>query len=221
MPAYDTSINLDAAHTRLRAVLPQLADVLAELRVFSKAIEQTLLTPEARLDPRSFIEDWYSIEYQLLLSGPKEDVSDGDFIHKIDDLGEAFRLAALIYTKEILREFLLSTIGSGILISKLKNSLENVLTTEVTPTSSSLLLWLLFMGGLASLQNSLDQTFFVTHLVRLRRELELYEWEDVKERLGHVLWIGRVLDKPGEDFWEEVRLAWRYSVNKASFEALL
>ena len=209
MPAYDTSINLNAAHTRLRAVLPQLADVLVEFRVFSKAIEQTLLTPKARLDPRSFIEDWYSIEYQLLLSGPKEDLSDSDFIHENDNLGEAFRLAALIYLKEILREFLLSTIGSRIIVSKLKTSLESVLTKEVTPTSSSLLLWLLFMGGLASLQNCLAHTYFITHLVRLRRELELYEWEDVKERLEHVLWIGRVLDKSGEDLWEEVRLAWR------------
>ena len=209
MPAYDTSIDLIAAHTRLRAVLPQQADVLAEFRVFSKEIEQTLLTPEARLDPKSFIEDWYSIEYQLLLSGPKEDISDGDLIHENDDLGEAFRLAALIYMKEILREFIYSTIGSRILVSKLKTSLDNVLKAEVTPTSSSFFLWLLFMGGVASLQNCLDHTFFITHLVRLRRELELYEWEDVKERLEHVLWIGMVLDKAGEDLWEEVGLAWR------------
>ena len=209
MPAYDTSTTLIAAHTGLRAVLPQLADVFAEFRVFSKAVEQTLLTPEARLDPTSFIEDWYSIEYQLLLSGPKEDVSDGDLIHANDDLGEALRLAALIYMKEILREFLLSTIGSRILVYKLKASLGSVLVTEITPTSSSLILWLLFMGGVASLQNYLDHKFFIAHLVRLRRELELYEWEDVKERLEHVLWIGSVLDKAGEGLWEEVRLAWR------------
>ena len=170
-------------------------------------MEQTLLTPEARMDPTSFIEDWYSIEYQLLLSGPKEDASDGDFIHANDDLGEAFRLAALIYMKEILREFLLSTIGSRILVSKLKVSLDSVLESVVTPTSSSLILWLLFMGGVASVQHCLDHTFFIAHLVRLRRELELYEWEDVKERLEHVLWIGRVLDNAGEDLWEEVRLA--------------
>lgn len=209
MPAYDTSIDLNAAHTRLRAVLPQLADVWAEFRVFSKAVEQTLLTPEARLDPKRFIEDWYSIAYQLLLSGSKEVVSDSDFTHENEELGETFRLAALIYMKAILREFLPSTIGSRILISKLKKSLENVLRTEVTPDSSSLLLWPLFMGGLASLQNCLDDTFFITHLVRLRRKLELYEWEDVKERLEHVLWIGRVLDRSGEDLWEEIRLAWR------------
>ena len=209
MPAYHTSTNLNAAHTKLRALLPQLADVLAEFCVFSKAVEQTLLTPEARLHPKSFIEDWFSIEYQLLLSGPMEDISDGDFYHESDDLGEAFRLAALIYMKEILREFLLSTIGSRILVSKLKTSLDKILTTKLTPTSSSLFLWLLFVGGVASFQNCLDHTFFITHLVRLRRELELYEWEDVKERLEHVLWIGRLLDKAGEDLWEEVRLAWR------------
>lgn len=209
MPACDRLPDTNAAPTKLRAVLPKFADLLAEFRVFSKAVERTLLTPEARLDPKKFIEDWYSIEYQLLLSGPKEDVSDGDFIREDNDLGEAFRLAALIYMKELLRKFLFSTIGSRILVSKLKTSLGNVLTTEVTPASSSLLLWLLFIGGAASLENRLDHTFFIAHLVRLRRELELYEWEDVKERLEHVLWIGKMLDKHGEDLWEEVRLAWR------------
>lgn len=143
-----------------------------------------------------------------MLNGEQfEDISDGGFIHEKNALREAFRLGAIIYTKEILQEFTFSAIGSGILVSKLKNSLEPVLASEVTPTSSSLLLWLLLMGGVASTtDNSIDHTFFVAHLVTLRREPWLDEWEDVKERLEDVLWIGKVLDGAGKSLWEEVRL---------------
>lgn len=207
LPGYDTSANPPTAHTRLHVLLPQLVNVLAQLREFSETIEQTLLTPEARLDPKEFIEAWYSIQYQLLNGEQFEDISDGGFIHEKNALREAFRLGAIIYTKEILQEFTFSAIGSGILVSKLKNSLEPVLASEVTPTSSSLLLWLLLMGGVASTtDNSIDHTFFVAHLVTLRREPWLDEWEDVKERLEDVLWIGKMLDGAGKSLWEEVRL---------------
>lgn len=143
-----------------------------------------------------------------MLNGEQfEDISDGGFIHEKNALRGAFRLGAIIYTKEILQEFTFSAIGSGILVSKLRTSLEPVLASDVTPTSSLLLLWLLLMGGVASTtNNSIDHTFFVAHLVTLRREPWLDEWEDVKERLEDVLWIGKVLDGAGKSLWEEVRL---------------
>lgn len=199
-------LNPPTAHTRLQTLLPQFVNVLAELREFSVIIEQTLLTPEARLDPKELIEAWFSIQYQLLSGEQLEDVSDGGLIHDNDALREAFRLGAIIYLKEILQEFTFSAIGSGILVSKLRTSLEPVLASEVRPTSSSLLLWLLLMGGVASTNNSIDRTFFVAHLVTLRRRPWLDEWEDVKVRLEDVLWIGKVLDGAGKSLWEEVQL---------------
>lgn len=62
------------------------------------------------------------------------------------------------------------------------------------------------MGGVASVKNSTDRTFFVAHLVKLRRESRFEEWADVKERLENVLWIGTLLDIAGTDLWEEVEL---------------
>ena len=106
--------------------------------------------------------------------------------------------------KKIMQEFTRWATSSELLVSKLKNSLGLILTSEVTPVSSSLLLWLLFMGGVASIKNSMDRTSFVTHLVRLRRDLGIDEWEDVRERLENVLWTGKKLDKAGKALWEEV-----------------
>ena len=209
LPPHDTPLNQTCVHTRLRALLPQLADVLTEVGDFSKTIEQTLLMPETRLDPKVFIEAWYSIQYQLLSSELVEDVPDGAHIPYNKALGESFRLGAIIYMKEILREFTFSASGSRGLVSKLKISLGTVLTSEFAPSLSSLLLWLLFMGGMASVENNMNHIFFTAHLVRLRQELGIYEWEDVRDRLESVLWIGRALDKAGKDLWEKVGLAWR------------
>ena len=138
----------------------------------------------------------------------EEDLSDAP-IKGNDELGEAFLLGAIIYTKEIIRELTSSATGSCIIVSKLKTSLNLVNTSQTVPSSSSLLLWLLVMGGLASVDNNMNRTLFVAHLVRLRRKFDFDEWEDVKERLGRVLWVGKVLDKAGNLLWDEVDLAGR------------
>ena len=203
--AYDFFPDSPTSHAPLRALLPQYVNVLTELCEFSGVIEQTLLTPEARLAPKELIEASFSIQYQLLSSAPLEDLSDGTIVYENDELGEAFRLGAIIYMKEILQEFTSSTTGSRILVSKLRKSLRLVFTNGITPVSSSLFLWLLFMGGVASIKNGMDRTLFVTHLVRLCYDLGIHEWGEVKERLENVLWIGKVLDKTGKALWEETQ----------------
>ena len=203
--AHDISLDPPTSHAPLRALLPQYVNVLTELCDFSGVIEQTLLTPEARLGPKEFIEASFSIQYQLLSNAPLEDLSDGTFVYENNELGEAFRLGAIIYMKEILQEFTSSTTGSRILVSKLRKSLSLVFTNGITPVSSSLFLWLLFLGGVASIKNGMDRTLFVTHLVRLCYGLGIHEWGEVKERLENVLWIGKVLDKTGKALWEETQ----------------
>lgn len=209
LPAHNTLLERFKDQIALSTRFIRTTIVLTDLRHFSGAIEQTILTPEARLDPKDFIEACYSIQYELLSSGPAEDVTDGDFAYDNDELGNAFRLGAIIYMKEILREFTFSATGSRILVSKLRTSLSIALLSEASSTSLALLLWVLFMGGVASIKNGLDKKLFVTHLVRLCIDLEIDEWKDVKERLESILWIGKVLDKAGKALWEEIQLTAR------------
>ena len=61
------------------------------------------------------------------------------------------------------------------------------------------------MAGVRSIKNSVNRVYFSTHLVQLRRSLGFDEWEDVREQLVRVLWIGAVLDRAGKALWEEVR----------------
>ena len=206
LPAYDTLLDSPTAHMELRALLPQFADVLTELRDFSRVREQSLLMRDAGLAPTEFVEACYSIQYQLLTTSPVEDVSDEGLTRGDIELGEAFRLGAIIYMKEILPEFIFSAIGSVILISKLTAFLNRVLASEAAPGSMSLHVWLLVVGGVASVKNGVDRTIFLAHLARLRRQLGLDGWDDVKGRLESVLWIGKLLDEAGKGVWEEAEL---------------
>lgn len=165
-------------------------------------VEHRGLTSEGRLEPRDFVETSYSIQYQLLSSGSVQDLTDGSLINDNDEPAEAFRLAAIVYMKAILRDFTVSATGCRILVSKLKTTLSLVSVSEIAP---SLLLWILFMGGVASAEDSSYRSYFNAHLVKLQHGLCLKEWGDVKKRLQDVLWVGKVFDEPGSALWEEVR----------------
>lgn len=157
------------------ALLPQFTGVFTELRDFSRVVEQSLLTRNARPDPKEFIEAFYFIHYQLLSNGPVDRVSNGSLFNGNDDVQETFRLGAIIYTK-------------GIPMSKFKTFLGLIIIThEADLTSSSLLSWLLLVGGVASAKNNMDRTLSIAYIVRLRRVLVVDEWEVAKERLEGVL----------------------------------
>ena len=204
-PAFDTFLDSSTAPMDLQIILPRFTDVLKRLRDFSRIIEQTLLKPDSKLDPKELVEACFSLQYQLLSSAfvVEEDLGGG-LSKGNDELGESFLLGAIIYMKEILRETTRSATDSSRIVSKLKTSLNLVNTSQTAPSSSSLLLWLLVMGGLASVKDSMDRTLFVTHLVRLRRKFDFNGWQDVKAGLERVLWIGKVLDEAGSLLWEEV-----------------
>ena len=59
---------------------------------------------------------------------------------------------------------------------------------------------------MASIKNSIDHVFFVAHSARLRGEVDLDAWDDVKDGLVNVLWSGSILDRAGKCLWEEVCL---------------
>ena len=185
--------------------MPQSANILNELRDFCRAIEQTLPTATSGPTPKDILEAWCSIQYQLLSSLPTEQgVTDNNLATENDELQEAFRLGATIYMKEMLHNFTFSATGSRILVSKLASCLHLIIPTGSILPSSSLILWLLFMGSIASVKNSKDRKFFLTHLAKLQRGCGIRRWEDVKYRLESVLWVGSILDKAGSEVWEEV-----------------
>jgi len=168
---------------------------------FSTMVERTL-TQRKQLDPTVFIEACYSIQHQLLSRTSVEAGADAFFDAYEARLEEAFRLGGLIFMKEMLQEFAFAVTGTKILVTKLKTSLGLILDDG---SASHALLWLLFMGGLSAKQ-SLDRTWFISHLARLGNELDVLTWEEVRGLLEGVIWVGKILDGTGEKLWGEVEV---------------
>lgn len=99
---------------------PKLVTILAELHKFSQAIAFAL-TESTPLDPIAFVDDSYLIRHGLLSFSTVSLTS-----WKQRHTAEALRLGALIYVKDLLREFPRSVIGMNILVQKLKDSLDPI-----------------------------------------------------------------------------------------------
>lgn len=94
------------------------------------------------------------------------------------------------------------------LIQEYKASLSVVLDSIADP---SILMWPLFMGGLAS-RNSPNRTWFVSQLVIIIDTLGIDVWEGLKEELDKVVWFARTLDVGGESLWQEIEIKRKMSV---------
>jgi hypothetical protein len=170
----------------------RLVSALRELVHFTQALNYAMDKREVMFHPRAFDEDIIVLQRQLLLHDEKE-----------KKMEQACRLGALVYIKSIMREYPLCAVTSKVLVAKLKSSLDGMAYYR-NPTVAPLLLWLFFMGGMASHGTS-DRAWYVAHLVRLTLVVgELPTWEGVKGCLKKILWVDGIHERPCRMLWDEV-----------------
>ena len=174
---------------------PGLSTVLEKLYRFSKAVEFAL-TSSAPLSPQAFVEDSYSIRHGLL-SFSSSASSSAQERH----IQEGLRLGALIYMKDLLREFPRSVVGMEVLIERLKKQLE--LVSQIQGLAP-LLCWLFFIGGMYSVGT--DRVWFVAHLVKIKSIMGLDDWHSARRQLEDLFWIEKIHDASGQTLWEEVEI---------------
>jgi hypothetical protein len=109
-------------------------------------------------------------------------------------------MGALIYMKEVFREFPFSAIGSRNLVRRLKESLTLI---SDWARSAPLSMWLFFMGGISAAGKP-DRAWFVAHLVKVATALKVQSWSDVKQMLEKMLWIKKIHEQACKVLWEEV-----------------
>lgn len=175
----------------------QLSSTLLSLSNFTTAVQYyTSLSNHpisARIDPRSFDEDLLSITRDLLEIPPLSVVE------------EPLQISALIFAKSIGRGLPFASAGSQLLPKRLKQALSLLIAGGVVPFSKSVLLWLCFMGGVASRVGSCEETWFVDQLVGMTDELlQLQQWEGTKYVLKEILFVDVVHDEPCRKLWEQV-----------------
>ena len=105
--------------------------------------------------------------------------------------------------KTLTREKPFSPSSSKVVIPKLKSLLARVVKE---PKAAPLLLWLYFMGGIAS-QGLAARSWFVNKLLEfVLLPGELLTWTSVKKALKKVLWIELIHEGPCKQLWNEIEV---------------
>ena len=70
----------------------------------------------------------------------------------------------------------------------------------------ALVLWMTFMGALASMANSEnpEKTWYISILDRLVHRMQISSWERLKEVLLNFLWFPSTSDADGQQLWNEI-----------------
>jgi hypothetical protein len=109
----------------------------------------------------------------------------------------------LIYVKTLTREKPFSPSSSKVVIPKLKSLLARIVKE---PNAAPLLLWLYFMGGIAS-QGLAARSWFTNKLLEfVLLPGELLTWMSVKKALKKVLWIELIHEGPCKQLWNEIEV---------------
>jgi hypothetical protein len=125
---------------------------------------------------------------------------------RIDEpLYEACRLAAIIYSILVVFPLPASKAPFPELIIQLKEELSNP-NSNIKNTwerSPELLLWILFMGGIAAIGLP-ERTWYVRAISGLAVSMKLSSNARLREILQSFLWLGSTSDGDGCDLWTEV-----------------
>ena len=168
----------------------QLTNTLLDLLRFNCVTEYAVKQRENLLDPLTFDVDSIIIIHELLsaLHGERRETE------------KAIRVGALIYTKLLTRAHPFSLPNARSIAQELRSSLLQIPDDVL---ESSLFLWLLFMGGIAT-PTGMERVWFATQVASFTQyQDELQTWEDVRQSLKRVLWIDLVNDSCCKQLWDE------------------
>jgi Fungal specific transcription factor domain len=123
----------------------------------------------------------------------------------IEPLYEACRLAAIIYSILVVLPWPASTAPFPELAIQLEEELNGGDIMKDSPRAPELLLWILFMGGIASIGLA-QRTWYVEGIGSLAKKMNLVSSEKIKEIMMNFLWLGSTSDGDGLELWNDVLL---------------
>ena len=139
--------------------------------------------------------------------------------HKTSHIDRASAIAALIYVYAGLCELSINSKVIGVLVSRLKASLQLVMselkTVFIGVHTSKKLLWALYFGGVAAVVGP-EKLWFVKHLITSCEALNLRVWADVEAILKTVFWKAD-WEKPTGALWRHLEMARHRVVREARF----
>ncbi|KAH8879796.1 hypothetical protein GQ53DRAFT_738107 [Thozetella sp. PMI_491] len=166
----------------------EMVRIAQELSYLNDFIEQA--SHGARLDPKSFDNQVFGVQQRLLHQSQEGSHEN-----------EAVRIALLLYVKSLTRPLAQLTVTSSRLTSKLRNLIDRRFET-----TSSLMLWLLFMWGLCAVKSRADEAWIRNKILAegCGGMEKSSSWGVVRRELKRVLWVGSVHDAVGSTLWARI-----------------
>jgi hypothetical protein len=182
VPSFASNPSLNTVNLPVRLFLfqidPKLSETARSIIHLSNTIDDALIN-QRPLDPDHIDQEAIFIQRSLLVCNAIDFTA----------FDSAFRLAAMIYVKSITRPVEMISRTSQRLIGNLQKQL--ILVDE---PSTPLLRWMYFMGSLASLEGSVERSWFL-------QVLPMCKWSELRKDLRDILWVGEIHDCFGEALW--------------------
>lgn len=115
---------------------------------------------------------------------------------------EAIRLASIAYSFLVIFPSSAASVPFFELSSRIKRRVSVMETSYKTTKELEFLIWILFIGGIASL-GSEYRSWFVEQLRAVSHRIEFNSWAKVKTILERFLWLGSTNDPDGMELWLE------------------
>lgn len=177
----------------------QLSNSLTYMHGLSQSVSRILASPTVLngIQQASLLQHIYSLRYNILPTPANAEFPD----ESAKILDEVLRLGAMLYISETPKEFPSAAVGPVKLVRRLK---ELVMQVQMwNAKEAGLVLWLLFMGGIAA-RNGEDREWYVSQIDKLTGRLNVNMWGGVRGRLEKLWWVGAIHERPCRELWDEV-----------------
>ncbi len=183
-----------------------LALVLVAMQRYGQCVQLFVDGALPDLDLARFCDRRNLIQHTLLTLPSGRDLANPSYPRPIY---EPTRLAMLIYSLTVIFPLPLQTAPLATLTGQLRAALQA--TDLRTSWSSShqarrLLIWVLFIGGVAARDMPEDRSWFMALLRRLTaKQSQLKGFDNLKrDVLSRILWLDRSCDAAGRFLWKEI-----------------
>lgn len=180
---------------------PEILSSLQELAAYTASIESYIRGDTLRLDAQSMCDRRNLAQYNLMCIAPESGLKQDNA------LSEICRLAAMIYSIGV--TFPLAGVGAPFprLVRMLQAEIQDSGILEdqsLLPSSYSILLWALTMGGIAA-DGGPERKWYTIALANIMCQYQVDDWKEMKGSLNAILWLDSACDMAGRELWNEAR----------------
>ncbi|KIV99252.1 uncharacterized protein PV09_09023 [Verruconis gallopava] len=178
--------------TSLSTTAPELAGILQDTICITALFNDKDV--DFKVDPHTLAEITVSIGYRLLKFRTLNDTRQDNALEAAFHIGIATFLSTLYIqfgNRRFLKYHLVGT--------RLCEVIENGLGKE----NASVMLWLVFLGGISVLSN-VDRDWLTRTVHVVTQALRITTWEEIQDHLLGYPWVSELHDKPGMAVWKSI-----------------